>query len=82
MARNQFRVDYGPQDEPTCTTLTEVSTRKETVTVQLGEIIHLLTDAVQSQRTWLKDFERDNVTIPSDLYEVIMAYQHYSRPSA
>ena len=44
------------------------------------EIMPLLADAVQSQRTWLRDFADDEVTISMDLYEVILAYQHYRRP--
>ena len=28
------------------------------------------------------DFTDDEITISSDLYEVILAYQHYRRPSA
>jgi hypothetical protein len=52
------------------------------VTVPLGEILPMLADAVASNRTWLRDFTGDNVTISSDLYEVILAYQHYRRPSA
>ncbi|NLY99607.1 MAG: hypothetical protein GXY25_03640 [Pirellulaceae bacterium] len=62
-----------------------VSTSEEsrrTVTVPLGEILPLLADAVQSQRTWLRDFENDPMTISMDLYEVILAYQFYRRPSA
>ena len=39
-------------------------------------------DAVHSGRTWLNDFEDDEVTISTDLFEVILAYQHYRRPSA
>jgi hypothetical protein len=42
----------------------------------------LLADAVRSERTWLQDFENDEVTISTDLYEVILAYQHFRRPSA
>ena len=42
----------------------------------------LLADAVRNQRTWLTDFDDDPVTISTDLYEVILAYQHYRRPSA
>jgi hypothetical protein len=37
---------------------------------------------MQSQRVWLSDFEDDDITISSDLYEIILAYQHYRRPSA
>jgi hypothetical protein len=30
----------------------------------------------------LDDFRDDEITISSDLYEVILAYQHFRRPSA
>jgi hypothetical protein len=78
MNSNSLRVYYGPQDE-TKTASREV---RDTVTVPLAEVLPLLADAVQSQRTWLRDFEDDEVTISMDLYEVILAYQHYRRPSA
>jgi hypothetical protein len=52
------------------------------VTVPLGEVFGWLVDAVRSGRSWLRDFEDDEVTISADLYEVILAYQHYQRPSA
>jgi hypothetical protein len=41
-----------------------------------------LAEAVRSQRTWLADFANDEVTISADLYEVLMAYQHFRRPVA
>ena len=62
--------------------VTVADSQRETVTVPLMEIMPLLADAVQSQRTWLRDFADDEVTISMDLYEVILAYQHYRRPSA
>jgi hypothetical protein len=52
------------------------------VTLTLGEVLPLLADAYQSRRTWLGDFELDPVTLSSDLYEVLLAYQHFRRPSA
>jgi hypothetical protein len=60
----------------------ESQNHRETVTVALTEVMPLLADAVQSERTWLRDFEDDEVTISMDLYEVLLAYQHYRRPSA
>ena len=36
----------------------------------------------KTDRAWLRDFEDDQITISSDLYEVILAYQHFRRPSA
>lgn len=81
MARSQLRVYYGPQSD-VCAAVTETKECKDTVTVSLSEILPLLADAVRNQRTWLTDFDDDPVTISTDLYEVILAYQHYRRPSA
>lgn len=52
------------------------------VTVAVGEVLPLIAEAVASQRTWLSDFEHDDITISRDLYEVLSAYQFYRRPSA
>ncbi len=79
MARSQLRVYYGPQSEASAAIS---KNNQETVTVPLGEILPLLAEAVRSQRTWLNDFEDDEVSISTDLYEVILAYQHFRRPSA
>lgn len=77
-----FRVYYGPQDEPEGASVTEVQQSRRTVTVPLAEVLPLLADAVRSNRTWLGDFQDDEVTISMDLYEVLLAYQYYRRPSA
>jgi hypothetical protein len=45
-------------------------------------VLPLLADALASRRTWLRDFEEDEITISSDLYEVLLAYRHFRRPSA
>lgn len=52
------------------------------VTVPVGEVLPLLADAIVSKRTWLGDFEDDDITISSDLYEVLLAYRFFRRPSA
>jgi len=80
MARCQLQVYYGP--ETTCATSARKDSAENSVQVRLGEVLPLLADAVRSQRTWLSDFEDDEITISSDLYEVILAYQHNRRPSA
>jgi hypothetical protein len=80
MNASHLRVYYGPQEEAAKGNATE--TAHETVTVPLVEVMPLLADAVQSHRTWLRDFADDEVTISMDLYEVLLAYQHYRRPSA
>jgi len=83
MSSVPLRIYYGPQeDTPTGVNVAESNEVRETVTVPLLEVLPLLADAVQSERTWLRDFEGDEITISMDLYEVILAYQHYRRPSA
>jgi hypothetical protein len=80
MNASHLRVYYGPQDETAKANVAQVEHEK--VTVPLIEVMPLLADAVQSHRTWLRDFADDEVTISMDLYEVLLAYQHYRRPSA
>ncbi len=53
-----------------------------TVTVRAGDVFPVLADALSTGKTWLNDFESDEITMPFDLYEVILAYQHYQRLSA
>ena len=80
MAHRHLRVYYGPASETA--SLTKARDSRQTVTVPLGDILTLLADAVESNRTWLADFQDDELTISSDLYEVLLAYQHFRRPSA
>lgn len=81
MSSIPLRIYYGPQRDDTTTIATEDASR-ESVTLPLGEILPLLADAVQSQRTWLRDFDNNEITISMDLYEVLLAYQFYHRPIA
>ena len=81
MAQHRLRVYYGPQTESTAT-VTDLTVGRDTVTVPLGDVLRVLADAVTSNRTWLRDFEDDEITISIDLYEVVLAYQHFRRPSA
>lgn len=79
MAATRLRVYHGPEAH------LEVENRADatdTVTLPAEEIIPLLADAYASRRTWLRDFENDEVTISSDLYEVLVAYRYFNRPSA
>jgi len=82
MNANRLRVYYGPQGDSTGVGVAEPETRRDTVTVPLTDVLPLLADAFRAERTWLHDFSDDEVTISADLYEVLMAYQHYRRPSA
>ena len=51
------------------------------VSMRLGEVIRLLDDAVNWDRTWLTDFADDEIKVSADLYEILSAYSHL-RPSA
>lgn len=81
MSSIPLRIYHGPQAESRDALPTETEARRD-VTLSLGEVLPLLADAVQSQRTWLRDFDDDQVTISMDLYEVLLAYQFYRRPTA
>lgn len=51
------------------------------ISVRLRDITHALTDAARGNRTWLQDFENDEVRVSADLYEVLAAYLEL-RPGA
>jgi hypothetical protein len=81
MSHTHLRIYRGPVEVES-----PVATKNEAgadcVTVSFGEILPLIVDAVVSERTWLGDFELDDVTISRDLYEVLSAYQYFRRPTA
>jgi hypothetical protein len=82
MAMRKLRVYTGPEVETTSPVLLREVARADTVKVTLGEVLPLLADAVASDRTWLTDFADDEMTISSDLHDVLQAYRHFRRPSA
>ena len=55
--------------------------RQQTMSVRLRDITRALTDAADQQRTWLEDFEDDEIKVSADLFEVITAYMEM-RPGA
>jgi len=79
MARCNLKLYRGPAEK---TAPVRSANTAEQVTVNLGEVLPLLADAVASRRTWLTDFEDYQVTISADLYEVLLAYQYYRHPAA
>ena len=82
MIGSRLRVYYGPDASLADSGLPATIPLHESVTLPLGEVLPMLLDAVQTRRQWLSDFEDDQVSISSDLYEVLLAYQHFRRPSA
>lgn len=81
MACTNLRIYRGPV-EKSAPARPASNSAGASVTVNLGEVLPLLADAVASRRTWLSDFEDDEVTISADLYEVLLAYQYYRHPAA
>jgi hypothetical protein len=82
MKSPQLRIYHGPTEDAGAVQITEMPVRRQNVTLPLVDVLPLLRDAVRSERTWLRDFQDDDITISMDLYEVLLAYQHYRRPSA
>jgi len=44
------------------------------VPMKFGEFFQIVSEASRFKRTWVHDFEDDEVRIPADLYEVLTAY--------
>jgi len=82
MPQPQLRIFDESTSEHSQANVNVCPTASETVTVTAGEIFPALADALANGKTWIKDFENDEVTVPYDLYEVILAYQHYQRLTA
>lgn len=80
MAMRSLRLYREPDVETmACGTLPQLESG---VRVQLGEVLPLLADAIASDRTWLKDFSDEEITVSADLYDVLQAYRHFRRPGA
>lgn len=82
MASNRLRIYYGPEEEVLTMEDCQQPSARPMVTVPVGEVLPLLAEAARARRAWVQDFADDQMTISSDLYEVLLAYQHFRRPSA
>jgi len=82
MALRKLRVYTGPDTASVGSPFVHDAHEPNTVRTTLGDILPLLADAVTSNRTWLTDFEADEITISSDLHDVLQAYRHFRRPVA
>ncbi len=85
MSQHKFRIldgaGYSSPASNNCLAET-IRVPSNSVTISVGDIFPALADALATSKAWLKDFEDDEITISYDLYEVILAYQHYQRLSA
>ena len=65
------------------TSKTQTQDRPEpTIRVSLGDLLPLLSMAKKNNNLWLQDFLDDEVSITSDLYEILRAFSYYHRPTA
>jgi hypothetical protein len=55
------------------------STDSPMVSIRLGDILEPLADAIHSDSTFLNDFADDNVQLPADLLDCLMAYRENRR---
>ena len=78
---HHLRIYRGPAEDTLVDRPVHASDHNQ-ITVSVGEVLPLLADALASRRTWLSDFEQDDITISADLYDVLLAYRHFRRPSA
>ena len=81
MTANRLRVYHGPDQESLDTLPATIPLHGE-IKLPMGEVLPLILDAVKNRRSWVDDFADDEITISTDLYEVLLAYQHFRRPSA
>jgi hypothetical protein len=82
MAMRRLRVYTGPEhDQHNASTLLD-QPADDSVRITLGDVLPLLADAFVSNRTWLTDFKDDEISISSDLHDVLQAYRHFRRPGA
>ena len=67
--------DLSPDSQP------KRAEQASTTCVSIGEVVPILLAAAQEGRVWLDDFANDQVTLPRDLHDVLMAYHHFRTPS-
>ena len=82
MRTSHLRVYHGPSGDGGGTEVAPSASRKIRLPCGSWTFCPCWPTPSNSRRTWLGDFKDDEMTISMDLYEVILAYQHYRRPSA
>ena len=81
MARTNLRIYRGPADKTTA--VRPASTTSPATDHRSSRRSFAAAGRRGRQpRTWLSDFEDDEITISADLYEVLLAYQYYRHPAA
>ena len=71
MSSTHLKLYRGPQETEVAPQIAEAQTPEDCVTVSIGEVLPLIADAVNSERTWLSDFEHDDSTVSRDRKSVV-----------
>ncbi len=53
-----------------------------TVKMRVGTLLPILLDAILNERAWIDDFCDDEISVSSDLYEVLKLYAQRRRKAA
>ena len=77
MNPSKLRIVFSNEQQVEAQPLASPSTQQ--VTVRLEEVFPVLIEAIANGHGWIQDFADDPLTISSDLYEVLLAYQHHRR---
>ena len=70
-----LRLYYGPDDNRSVP-LSQIRDADTTVEMPLHVLFETMTDATVRGLAWTEDFREEKVTVSTDLYEVISAYQN------
>ena len=74
--QSRLKVYFGPNERMQVNDApVETTSSNPHVVVKLADILDPLTDAIETDRTWLKDFRDDEITISKDLHDVLVAYR-------
>jgi hypothetical protein len=79
---SRMRFQFGHENKKQATGSTEKNpdlTGDGKVSLPLSDIYDALCDAIGNNRTWIQDFQDDEITISQDFYDVLKAYQRYRR---
>ena len=57
-------------------------TQDPSINIRLGDLLPIIAYARRNNYLWLQDFLEDEVTVTSDLYDVIRSFYSAQRPSA
>ena len=65
--RPRLRLYTGEEDS-------SIAVESPQMTIKFGEFFQIVAEATRFKRTWLQDFEDDEIQVPEDLYEVLSTY--------